>query len=400
MKRLATLLLFSALAAPAWAGKTMTVSQLDEMLRSMQRDKKSDADIANALKQVELSEELTRETMNSLVQFVPGPLSTEQVYVLEALSADLTPPPSDLPATAAPDPAAQKAILARAATYVNNTYQKLPVFSGTRTTLRFQDNMEAVSNSSGIVGSGKDVVTDAGFSKKAAFIHYIRSATATATFEHGVERATADTDKIPWGANRMIAVQSQNLDLGFVFHEASQAGTLQWLRWELVGGKTAAIFSFTVPRKQSRLSLKVCCFPKIDQAGIATFYSSTSASALGGQGASGGGVSGNYQTTTEWHDFRAIAPYHGELFIDPVTGTVVRMIVQADLKPTDMVHQVDTRIDYAAVKIGASTVIAPVKSIINTVVVPGGESGSGMYTTRCTLFTSEYKDYILGAGTR
>jgi len=147
--------------------------------------------------------------------------------------------------------------------------------------------------------------------------------------------------------------------------------------------------------------VKVCCFPTINQTGIARFYTSTTARSLGGEDAAsngGGGVAGNYQTNTEWHDFSTTVPYHGEVFIDPNTGIVVRIITQADFKPGEVVHQVDTRIDYGPVKLGSSAVIVPVKSFVNTVVVPGGESGTGIYATRCTLFTSEYKSYMQEGG--
>jgi hypothetical protein len=40
--------------------------------------------------------------------------------------------------------------------------------------------------------------------------------------------------------------------------------------------------------------------------------------------------------------------------------------------------------------------VLPVKSVVNTEVVPKGDSGAGSFTTRQTLFTSEYKDYRLG----
>jgi hypothetical protein len=165
----------------------------------------------------------------------------------------------------------------------------------------------------------------------------------------------------------------------------------------LIHGKRIAVFSYSVPRQKSKLALNVCCFPDINQAGIATFYNSTTAASLGGPGANpGGGVAGNFQTHTEWHDYKSTAPYHGRLFIDPDTGVVMRMIVEAELKPGEVVHQLDTRVDYGAVKAGAGTFIAPVKTVINSVVVPNGESGAGGYSTRCTLLTSEYSEYRLG----
>src|ERR1039458_9822113 len=81
MKRFAWILVVMMLASPAWAAKKITVQQLKDMLISLQQGRKTDADIANELKQVELTEELTRSAMNSLVSYVPGASSTEQIYV-------------------------------------------------------------------------------------------------------------------------------------------------------------------------------------------------------------------------------------------------------------------------------------------------------------------------------
>ena len=389
------LLALCLLASPAWADKKLTVGQLEDLLRSMQRDKKTDVEVATELKQDELSEQLTRARMNSIIPLVPGPFSTEQIYVLEARSADLIPPPSDLPATPAPDPAAQKAILSRAADYVAHTYDQLPSVAANRTTLRFQDDFNAVGQSSGVVGSATEVDTSTpGFVAHRAYIRYVNSSESAIAFEHGAEKLVPDNSKVRWGANKMIALQAPDPSLGTVFKEAQASASIQWLRWELINGRPAAVFSYAIPRKQSRLDLKVCCFPKIDQQGVAHFYTSTTAAAFGGDATSGGGgVAGDWQTTTDWHDFQATTPYHGEFFIDPDTGVVVRMITQAELKPSDLVHQVDTRIDYGPVKTAARTLILPVKTFVNTLVVPGGDSGAQMYTTRCTLFISEYSSY-------
>jgi hypothetical protein len=70
------------------------------------------------------------------------------------------------------------------------------------------------------------------------------------------------------------------------------------------------------------------------------------------------------------------------------------MIVEDELKQSDVVHQVDTRIDYTPVTVGSNTVVVPTRTLINTEVVPNGDSGAaGAYSIRRTLFTSEYKDY-------
>ncbi|MGA8044393.1 MAG: hypothetical protein WCA37_16475 [Terracidiphilus sp.] len=382
-----------------WAIKTITVGELEDLLSTMQQQKKTDEQIADALKQVQLSEELTVSTMNGLIQYVPGKLTTEQIYVLEARSANLAPPKQDIPSDPAPDANAQQAILTKAANYVAGVYNKLPDLTATKTTLRFQDNVEAVAPSSGVKGSVTDVTTGAGFSNPAYFVHYINSTETTVSSMHGAERLPGGKDNTPWGANRMIAVKEPDPSLGTVFQQAQAAGTLQWLRWELVNGKRVAVFSFSVSKKKSaHMAVNICCFPDVSQTGIARFYTATSGPMLGGGSSGGGGVAGNMQTNTDWHDYKSEVPYHGRIFIEPESGIVVRMITEPELKPAEVVHQADTRVDYGPVKVGQSTLIVPVKTVVNTVVVPNGDSQAGTYTTRCTLFTSEFKDYQLGAG--
>lgn len=153
------------------------------------------------------------------------------------------------------------------------------------------------------------------------------------------------------------------------------------------------VFAFAVPRPKSHLQVDVCCFPRITDAGKANFYTATTAATLGGAGASGGGVAGNFQTNTDWRPFKTDTAYHGEIFVEPASGIILRLITEAELKPSDLVHQLDTRIDYGAVNIGRTPCIVPLKTMVNSIVVPNGDSGDGGYRTRRTLFITEYKDY-------
>jgi len=69
----------------------------------------------------------------------------------------------------------------------------------------------------------------------------------------------------------------------------------------------------------------------------------------------------------------------------------------AEFKSSELVHQEDQRTDYGPVKLGDQTLVLPVRRLINTEVVPTGDSGSaGKYTTRRTMLTAEYKDFQLG----
>jgi hypothetical protein len=395
MKRFGCILALIFMVLPAWSAKKVTVAELTDMLKSMQQDKKSDQEVADALKQVQLSEELTRNTMNGLANYASGPLTTEQIYVLEARSATLAPPATDIPATPAPDAATQKAILDKAADYAAKTYTQLPAITATKTTLRFQDNVEAAGPGSGLAGGAKDVTVGSSFVSPFQFVHYINSTDSVYASEHGVEKLPPD--KTPWGSNKMIALQEPDPSLGVVFQDAQTNGSITWLRWETLGGRPAAVFSFQVPKKKAHFAVNICCFPSVEQAGSARLSGQMGAGLPGGSPSAGGGAKGNFQTATDWHNYKANGvPYHGEFFVDPDTGIVERMITQAELKPSEVVHQQDTRIDYGQLTVGGKPLVLPVRTIINTEVAPNGDSqAAGKYSTRCTLFSVEYKDYQL-----
>lgn len=399
MKRLVCILVLFMLASPAWANKKLTVRQLNDLLVSFQQNKKTDVEVATELKQIELTEELTRAVMNKIVPLAPGKFSIEQIYVLEARSAALPPPPSDLPATPAPDAATQKAILDKAVNYTTNTYAQLPPLTATKTTLRFQDDMKAIDACSGLVGCAQGAIDSSNFTHRATFIRYINSTETPVVSEHGTEKLPSKKDKTPWGANGMITLQEPDPSLGAILQEAQAAGSLQWLRWELVYGKPVAVYSFKVPITNSQFSVDICCFPKSTQTGRANFYNAMDANVVAGSDAApggGGGAAGNFQTDTSYDQhFKAKTPYHGEIFVDPATGIVLRLITQAEFKASGEVQQQDTRIDYGPVKIGARILILPVRTVVNTVVAPNGDSGAATFTARRTLFTSEYKDYQL-----
>ena len=390
MKRFIWVVLIAVAALPAWGAKKITVAQLGELLHGMQLEKKSDAEAATALKQVELSEELTRAAMNGLVNDVPGPLSTEQIYVLEARSAILPPPAADLPQTAAPDAAAQAEILKKAANYAARSYAQLPRLTAMRTTARFQDNMEAVAAASGMSSAARNLSVGSLSVTPNRFIRYINSTQARVVSRGGTEEPQGK-DKTAWGANGLISLQGPGPVLGTVLSDAQAAGHIAFLRWETVNGKAAAVFSYAVDKKKAHYPVVYCCFPDVEQTGSARFGTAGQSVVNPGAGVSGGG---NVQTTTEWHSWKATVPYHGELFVDPGTGVVVRLVLQADFKSSDVVHQEDQRIDYAPVNVDGKMLVVPVRALVAAEVVQNGESfAGGGYNTRRILLTSEYKDY-------
>jgi hypothetical protein len=399
MKRLGWILLVSMMAAaPSWAAdKKVSVQDLKDLLTQAQQQKKGDDEVATALKQVELTEQMTPETLNSLGSLVPGQSSLAQMYVLESRSAMLAPPASEIPSDPAPDAAGQKAILDKAADYVSKTYGQLPAVTATKTTIRFQDSMDVVQSSSGMHSSASEVDTNFGLSNSPKFFRLINVANSAIEANNGVEKLPSEKDNTPWGRNGYIALQEQGPVLTTVLNEAETTEKFNWVRWELVNGKKTAVFSFAVDKKKSRYAVNYCCFPDTEQAGMMS-YSMPKAGGGSAPSSTNATAKGNMQTNTNWKNYKATVPYHGQLFINLDTGIVVRLINDADFKSSDVVHQEDTRIDYGPVTIGDKTLVLPVKAITNTEIAPNGEDLAGKYTVRHTLFYTEYKNYQLAGG--
>ena len=381
-----------ALSVPAWSASTkkISVQDLNALLTTLQDSKKSDAEVATQLKEVELTEELTTANMNTLTDKIPGPLSTEQLYVLEARSAVLPPPASDLPTAPAPDAAAQNAMLAKAADFATKTYPQLPHLTATRLTGRFQDGVEAIHTYTG-ANHNLSQNDDPLWEQTRLYVRLLGTHTDTVESENGMEKPPAAKDKTPWGANGEVISLGAGMNLSTILQEATANGNLKWLRWESINGKQAAVYSFAIDKKKTHFAVNYCCFPNTDTAGLVNYGSGPS---------TGGGATGsNFQTVSEWKPFKSSLGYHGEIFIDPETGTVVRTITMANFKPTDFVHFEAIRTDYAPRPVGGKSLVVPVRSFTIAEVVPNGDSFAAHYSVRHQFVTEDYKDYQLAGAT-
>ena len=375
MKKFAILLILLSAAAPSLAAKKSTIDDLKQTLAALQQGNKSDQDIATRLKDVELGEQLTDATRVTLQPFAPGPLATEQLDILEGRSSVLAPPHSELPNTAAPDVATQKAILARAVDYVTKVYMQNPHLVASRATSRYQDGVENIHTNSGV--SNNMATAGNAWQPVNMIIRFVGSHNDMVESEKGVELTQATKQKQPWGQNGQISEGGPGPVLSVILQEAADAGTLNWRRWQVIGGHNVAVFSFAVPKKKSHYEVHYCCFPITEDTGRLGYE----------------GTGANLQYNTTWKDFKSVVGYHGEFFVEPESGAIVRVVTQAELKPTDFVHQEDMRIDYGAVPVGGKPAILPVESFISNEVVPNGDSYGARYTIRHTLFHVTYGNY-------
>jgi hypothetical protein len=374
VKRFGWLVLIPLIASPCWGAKKISVQQLKDLLTADQSGQKSDAEVAAQLKDVELTEELSRSTMDSFKPIVPGQLTTEQLFVLEIRSAVLPPPASEMPATPAPDAAKQKAILDKATEY-GKSYAQMPVLTATRTLRRFQDSAQQDQPA---LGSHSAAVLSATYSP----IKYTSSDDAYVTFRSGAEQNPLAEDKTKWGDNGMIALLGQGPNPAAVLDDAQSTGKIGWARWETVNGHQLAVFSYEVDKKKTHYAVDYCCFPETSQVGQVS---------LRGQETAGG--AGNYQTSANWKHFKSTLPYHGQIYIDPDTGVVYRLITEVQFKGSDPVKAENARIDYGTETVGDKKFTVPGFVTIETVEQPFPDSPQGRFILRHTLFTANYSNY-------
>ncbi len=126
----------------------MTVEQVQQIVASAHRPyaSRSDDAVAQQLSDVKLTARLTGSALQQLVADSPGPKTVQAVHAIADVSAFLDPPPSELPATPAPDIATQRAIMGRAVDYVVHTMPALPNFLATRVTEHYVDTMRGIED--------------------------------------------------------------------------------------------------------------------------------------------------------------------------------------------------------------------------------------------------------------
>jgi hypothetical protein len=375
MKRLGWILVLVLAASPAWAVKKVTVQQLKDLLVSMQQSKKTDAEEADQLKETELTEELTGSTANSLKSYLPGPLTSVQIEILKEQSAFLAPPTADLPGTPAPDAATQQAILAKAADFASRVYVQNPHLSVTKTMLRFEDHI-LKTDSIGLQNNTSILSP----------VQLVDNQVDQVETDKGEEQVAVSRAKTKWGSNGRLSEGEPGTNLGVILLDASSTGKIGWLRWQMIDGKQIAVFSFAVEKEKSRLEVSYCCFPN-----------TSTATKVGGS--SPMMTVGSILSVSTWEPFKKVVGYHGEFFINPNTGLVVRVITRAEMKPTDLVFREDRRIDYGPVSVAGKAYLLPRDSITAMEAVPNGDNNNATCTIRHTFFLASYQNYKL-AGAR
>jgi len=317
MRRLAVLILLAGMTLPAFAAKRVTVAQLEQVLAAARG--KPDAEVAQQISDLELTERLSAEKLSQFKDGLPGDKAYQNLVILADRSAFLGPPASDIPAMPAPDFAEQRRIMSLAVGYITRTIPQLPNFFATRTTKHFEDT---------------PLLQRATDSVAYQPLHFVRSSSETVLYRDGRETVDAgpvkktaapDPGLTTWGVFGPI--------LGTVVVDAARS-KLSWSHWEKGSTGTEAVFSYAVPQAASHYEVNYCCTPKEGEV-----------------------------ESVNLEPFRRISGYHGEITINPQDGTIVRLSVEADLSATDPITRAALLVEFGPVEIGGKTYVCPVRSV-------------------------------------
>jgi VWFA-related protein len=293
------------------------VDQLEQVLASAQG--KPDAEVVRQLSDLELTERLNSGKLSHWKAVLPGELTQQQLVALADASAFLAPPPAEIPAAPVPDFAAQRQIMGLVVRYVSKTIPDLPNFFATRETVRFEDTPQLQKDEYFIPYQP---------------LHRVGVSSATVLYRDGREVVDSGTGKKPQPMTEgLTTVGAFGPILSTVLLDAAQS-KLTWSHWEQGPAGQQAVFSYAVPREKSHYEVNYCCVAEQAATSVANLY-----------------------------PYRRIAGYHGEMAVDPATGTILRLNVEADLKPADPVSKAAILVEYGPVEIGGKTYFCPVRSV-------------------------------------
>ena len=118
--------------------------------------------------------------------------------------------------------------------------------------------------------------------------------------------------------------------LSMVFtNAAAEHSAITWSNWQQTSEGPRAVFRYTVPQEASDFDVEFCCTAETN-----------------------GAIS-----------LKQKPAYHGEVAIDPASGAILRLTIQADLNPALATGITDIMVEYGPVMIGDKSYICPVRSV-------------------------------------
>jgi VWFA-related protein len=310
----------------------MTVVQLEQMLGAERAAHKSDIEIARRISDVELSERLTDLALGQLSkQFASSSQPAMALLLLADRSAFLDPPANELPASPTPDAATQQHLLEAAKRFAVETLPNLPNLLATRTTFSFDDSPQEV--------------TTGGYLQRIG-LHLIGSSKAEVSVRNEKENPSARTVAVSSPAQGGLMTWGEFGSTLLIILSDSSQGRTTWSHWEQTSAGVVAVFHYDVPKTASHYE-------------IDTPVEQMEPNPGSNRWARAGGTTATIKTGM----LRSKPGYQGSLWIDLVSGIILRVTLVADLKGNSTIERGAILVDYGPVPIADRKVICPVRSL-------------------------------------
>lgn len=340
------MLLLPARAEKQSPVKSVSVQQLEAALASS-LDVPDDR-LAEQLSYLELTERLSASRQAHLDAVLPGPASRRVLITLADAAEFLDLPAADILSMPMPDHARQTAMLVMTRDYVVKTILKLPNFFATRDTTNFERAPDKFV--------GPSANADQHFP-----LQPVSHSAVTVLYRDNRELIAKGKGHDAY--TKQMKTQGEfGPILATVVHDAAK-GRVTWSHWEQGAGGPMAVYQYAIPKEQSHYMVSY-----VDA----------------------GHGSGNDPA------------YHGEIGVDPVDGSILRLTVIADTHPDNPITSANLLVDYGPVEIGGVSYICPVKSVafsrVRMVVErlnfsTGAVEGSSLGEAKTYLNEVLFKDY-------
>ena len=357
--RLALCVAIAITANSALAAKRMTADQLEQLLAAAATAHKTDDAIAQQISDLELTARLTSPMLQQMISESPGPKTQQILRAIADASVFLDPPASEIPVRPIPDIAAQKFMLSQTIHYAARTLHALPDFLATRQTEHYDDSPRPLTPAAWPARAGlafrMQTETPVAFRDgRETDDPSLSVGTTSAGKKPGLSKVAVGKDSKKGGGPAPNVGLTSWGEFGpileIVLVDAAK-GKLGWAHWEQLDGKPVAVFQFGVDKANSHYNVQFRGRDFGERIGGS--YGSRD-----GEGASKGQVKDAGVVSSG----EAVG-YHGHLTIDPDSGAILRITIQADLPSSAPIQKADIMVEYGSVPIGESQHICPTRSV-------------------------------------
>ena len=300
-------------AAFVFAQNTMTVPQLEGFIQSSIKLHNPDKDVADSVARIKLSNKLEEQTVEELRAAGAGPKTIAALKKLVVSSAglgDAPPPPPKVAAVTIPPPSSieQKQILDQLAEHALNYTENLPNFICTQVTRRHVD--PTGTENYALIDTVQEQLTY--FDRHESYKVTMVNNRAATNVEH--DQLGGSTSSGEFGTM-----------LRYVFEPSSHT-EFAWEKWTTLRGRRMYVFNYRVLQGFSRYSIK------------------------------------DGEARRE-----IVAGYHGLVYADAETKSVMRVVLEADSIPAEFpIQQVSQDLNYDLAKIGDQEFLLPLKSELHS----------------------------------